>query len=160
MKKIEKLLLIFLCMIAVFCFSQDSYQKSNQKSDTIIIKFSQVFLHQKLNEQELDELVHRFDTPVRKCAHFFIFMVLGILLFQFFQLFSFSVFKKFFLSIFLSFLYACSDEIHQLFVPGRSGRIFDVFIDTLGAVVGSFLVYCLYCKKQGRKLWKVDKNES
>ena len=34
------------------------------------------------------------------------------------------------------FLYACSDEIHQLFVPGRSGMFTDVLIDTGGAVTG------------------------
>ena len=33
-------------------------------------------------------------------------------------------------------LYAITDEIHQLFVPGRSGRIFDVGVDAVGSLVG------------------------
>jgi VanZ family protein len=33
-------------------------------------------------------------------------------------------------------LYAITDEIHQSFVPGRSPRVLDVGIDTIGALVG------------------------
>lgn len=32
--------------------------------------------------------------------------------------------------------YACTDEFHQLFIPGRSGEIRDVCIDCLGACIG------------------------
>ena len=39
-------------------------------------------------------------------------------------------------------LYAASDEIHQLFVPGRSGQASDVLLDFCGAVVGA-LALCL-----------------
>lgn len=33
-------------------------------------------------------------------------------------------------------VYAATDEIHQLFVPGRAGRFSDVCIDGAGAVLG------------------------
>lgn len=33
----------------------------------------------------------------------------------------------------LCFLYACSDEVHQYFVPGRVADVLDVAADTLGA---------------------------
>ena len=36
-------------------------------------------------------------------------------------------------------LYAISDEVHQLFVPGRGAQVKDVFIDIAGAAVGIFL---------------------
>ena len=32
--------------------------------------------------------------------------------------------------------YAGVDEIHQLYVPGRSGMVRDVYIDSLGVVFG------------------------
>lgn len=32
--------------------------------------------------------------------------------------------------------YAASDELHQIFVPGRSGEFIDVLLDSLGAFVG------------------------
>ena len=46
-------------------------------------------------------------------------------------------------SILLSFAYAYTDEIHQLFVPGRTGLLRDVYIDLLGillAVLSFFLL--------------------
>lgn len=35
--------------------------------------------------------------------------------------------------------YACTDEFHQLFIPGRSGEIRDICIDCLGACIGFLL---------------------
>lgn len=46
--------------------------------------------------------------------------------------------------------YAGSDEIHQIFVPGRAGRFTDVCIDTLGGVLGIvlFLLAFHFCRKK------------
>lgn len=41
--------------------------------------------------------------------------------------------------ILLTLLYAVTDEIHQFFVPGRTFQLFDLFIDSLGAIIGSFV---------------------
>jgi VanZ family protein len=38
-------------------------------------------------------------------------------------------------------LYACTDEIHQIFIPGRTARIKDIFIDTAGGSAGLLLGY-------------------
>ena len=43
------------------------------------------------------------------------------------------------LACLLSIVYALSDEYHQLFVPGRNGNLWDVGVDTLGAVIGLVL---------------------
>ena len=47
------------------------------------------------------------------------------------------------MSILLSLLYACTDEIHQIFVPGRSAQFRDVLIDTLGASFGVIITYLI-----------------
>ena len=47
------------------------------------------------------------------------------------------------MSISLSFLYACTDEIHQIFVPGRSAQFRDILIDTLGASFGATITYLI-----------------
>ena len=49
--------------------------------------------------------------------------------------------NKFIISIGIGFLYACSDEFHQLFVPGRTAKFTDVLIDTSGVIVGSILIF-------------------
>lgn len=40
----------------------------------------------------------------------------------------------------LSTLYGISDEIHQLYVPGRTGRVADVLFDTSGALLTVLLL--------------------
>ena len=40
----------------------------------------------------------------------------------------------------LGVLYAASDEFHQLFVPGRAGRVSDVLIDSSGVLLGIAIV--------------------
>lgn len=42
-------------------------------------------------------------------------------------------------------VYAATDEIHQLFVAGRSGRFSDVCIDSAGALLG-VAVFALFVK--------------
>jgi VanZ family protein len=39
-------------------------------------------------------------------------------------------------ALLLSFLYGLSDEVHQMFTPGRSPDILDVVADTAGASLG------------------------
>jgi VanZ family protein len=41
-------------------------------------------------------------------------------------------------------LYATSDEIHQLFIPGRSGEMRDVLIDSTAGLVGITIAALLY----------------
>lgn len=55
----------------------------------------------------------------------------------------------------LTIIYAASDEIHQAFVPGRTGRAQDVAIDAIGAAAGLSFAYL------GLWLWsRVDQRQS
>jgi VanZ family protein len=47
------------------------------------------------------------------------------------------------LAIVLSFLYGLSDEVHQMFTPGRSPDVLDVAADTVGAGAGAVFVWVL-----------------
>ncbi len=87
---------------------------------------------------------------VRKSAHFIEYMVLGILFFK-----SFHYHEKLKVVMLTSFLcglgYSISDEIHQIFVPGRTAKIMDVLIDSTGLASGLFLIllftYFIYSRK-------------
>ena len=70
---------------------------------------------------------------VRKCAHFFEYIILALLVSNVLKLY-FNMKQIIIITVVFVFLYACSDEIHQLFVPGREGAIRDVIIDTCGGV--------------------------
>ena len=42
--------------------------------------------------------------------------------------------------------YACTDELHQLFISGRSASIIDVLIDATGGFIAIFI--CMMCDKR------------
>ena len=46
-------------------------------------------------------------------------------------------------SIIFCFLYACSDEIHQMFLDGRTAKIMDVCIDTCGSMIGNMICFVI-----------------
>ena len=82
---------------------------------------------------------------IRKCAHMFVYFVLSIL--TMLLMFTYETcplrFKSF-ISLLVSFLYACSDELHQFFVGGRSASFRDVLIDSTGACIGILLTLIIY----------------
>ena len=53
--------------------------------------------------------------------------------------------SRIFISVFFCFIYACTDEFHQMFVDGRGASFFDCLIDTTGAILGIVAALILYC---------------
>ena len=78
-----------------------------------------------------------------KIAHFFLYFCLGFCFYKSFKHLNFNYLKSNILSVIFSFLYACSDEFHQLFVAGRSGSFIDVLIDLSGVIFCLFLIFCI-----------------
>ncbi|MGL5152630.1 MAG: VanZ family protein [Clostridium sp.] len=75
---------------------------------------------------------------IRKGAHFTEYCILYILLYRVASMYKHGK-SAIILSILLTFGYACSDEFHQMFVPGRGPAIKDVMIDTSGGIFGIIL---------------------
>lgn len=48
------------------------------------------------------------------------------------------------LSVVLSILYGVLDELHQVFVPGRSAGFFDVFVDSVGVLLAGVILWKFY----------------
>ena len=134
MIKTIKIILIILCMALIFCFSSDSAEVSTKKSDGLIVKTCEFVLGRELNKVEKEKYIDQFVFFVRKGAHFTIYCILGILIMSYFKEIYLVNKKGLLIAFIICFLYACSDEIHQLFISGRSGEILDVFIDTSGGM--------------------------
>ena len=128
----------------IFKFSSEQSEQSDKSSgrivDTIVENHPKM---KKLSQKEKEIKKQEIVFPVRKMAHFSVYTCLGILLYLFMKTFEISNRKKVLISIVLAFLYACSDEIHQLFVGGRSGEFRDVLIDSCGAGFGIFVVWII-----------------
>jgi VanZ family protein len=73
---------------------------------------------------------------ILKSFHLIEYAILSIL-------FLFAISKKK-LVIFISYLYAISDEIHQSFIPGRTARFRDTLIDLIGIFIGLFIFNKLF----------------
>ena len=145
--KVIKIILIIFWMGLIFSFSSDTGSVSTKKSDGLIIRVDETIIGRELNDNEKEKWIDYLVIPVRKGAHLFVYLILGILIISFLKEFMVVNYKVLFLAIFISFLYACSDEIHQMLVPGRSGQIKDVLLDTIGSSIGCFVYYFINKKK-------------
>lgn len=91
-------------------------------------------------------------TLFRKSAHFFAYLVLGLLFAMALGNSGMDLQRAVLVAFALSALYAASDEFHQLFIPGRSGEFRDVLIDSAGAATG-LMFYWLFASFK----WQHDK---
>ena len=132
----------------IFLLSNEEAVKSSKKSDGLIIKSVELFTGKSLSDQEKEKVLKYLVFPVRKCAHLSLYLILGILVISLLREYMVINTKLVLLSLLICFLYACSDEIHQLFVPGRSGEVRDVSIDTLGAGLGVSFYYLVFRKEK------------
>ena len=147
-RKVIKIILVLLWMVMIFLLSNEEAVKSSKKSDGLIIRSVELFTGKSLSVQEKEKVLKYLVFPVRKCAHLSLYLILGILVISLLREYMVINTKLVLLSLIICFLYACSDEIHQLFVPGRSGEVRDVLIDTLGACLGVSFYYVVFRKKK------------
>ena len=94
--------------------------------------------------QEKNKIVKMLEPIIRKLAHFSIYTVVGFLLMTLCFTYKIDINKKILITMILGIIYACSDELHQTFVAGRSGEARDVLIDTSGVFIGICISYTLY----------------
>ena len=137
-------------MSVIFCLSNQPAIDSTELSDGFIsntIGNVYKFFNKNISSDELNEIKVKYTHPVRKMAHFTIYMILGILVTLLVREYNVSFNKCLFISLLVCLLYSISDEVHQLFVIGRSGEILDVLIDTSGSFIGIFVFNKLFRKK-------------
>ena len=139
-------ILILTNFIAIFGFSEQNGEQSTSLSRNITLDVLNTFgdYNEPLTETQEVQVLN-VEHIIRKLAHFTIYTILGLLLMSLTETFDFTNKKRLLLSVLIGFIYACLDEFHQSFTAGRTPLITDVFIDTLGVIVGSLIV--LICVK-------------
>lgn len=128
MKNKLKLLLLLAWMLLIFYMSSCNGESSGNMSSSLLL-----FIARILNIEDTQNFILNYAFIIRKLAHFTEYFVLGILMYINLQN---KAKKALILSVFLCFLYAISDEIHQLFVSDRVFAYLDILIDTLGSFFG------------------------
>mgnify|MGYP003298480280 CR=1 FL=1 len=69
-------------------------------------------------------------------SHIISYFILGVLMVSLLKEFRLVDKRTFIFAVIMCILYAISDEVHQYYVPGRSGDVVDVLIDTVGSILG------------------------
>ncbi len=142
-KRIILIGLVFIWCAVIFMFSAEDSDESSEQSQSIVNTICEMLIpeYEDFTGTKRDEIIDKLEFWVRKTAHFTEYAVLGALCAA--ALYGFKNKFRYPAAIGFSFLYACSDEIHQLFVPGRNGQFRDVLIDTSGAVLGTLIVFLI-----------------
>lgn len=107
---------VLLWMVVIFNLSSQPAHQSNKLSTgvtQVIVKT----VKKVAPKSEFD--IKKFNHYVRKNAHFFAYLVLGILVMN--------AMRGKTRALMICILYAISDEVHQMFVPGRGPQVKDVF---------------------------------
>ena len=137
------ILLVILWMSVIFYMSSrtgdDSSAVSNPITDFIVELF------QKLRKDPADVRIRMtgvVEVMVRKGAHMTEYGILLALIMLAVNKISTkkSNVNSIVWSVVITFAYACSDELHQLFVAERAGRAVDVMIDMCGAVIALLII--------------------
>ena len=154
-KRIIFIILAVTWMIIIFSFSAKPGDESEEQSIKAGMLVCHVFVpgFDDMSEQQQVNMAKTIDHPVRKTAHATEYamlagLVLGAAAAQIIK------WKNVLFSICFTALYASTDEFHQLFVPGRSGQVKDVLIDSCGAVAGTLIIWGisrLFHKKKSSK---------
>ena len=147
MKKIILWILVIIWSVMIFCLSSEPATTSDETSG----RFGQMIIRMAISLNIIDipvstdgdifiyEMADKINHFVRKTAHFTIYLILGILSFMLAECYE-NRKKAILYALIFCLLYAISDEIHQLFVPGRSGEIRDVLIDFSGSLLGIIIL--------------------
>ena len=128
-------------MIIIFNFSGQIGTESGNTSRKFTVQIIKILTGKSLSIHE--PFVDNLQSIIRKLAHFSIYTIGGFLIMNYQYETNKKEYKKLIYSIIFGGSYAITDEIHQVFVPGRSGNIFDVGIDTLGVITG-VLIYITF----------------
>lgn len=133
-KKYFLYLLLVIWLGIIFFFSSQSGEVSLKQSDTIIYKITDIV--SKKDVETKKHLSIKWTFLVRKTAHFLEYFVLGLIIYLVLDIRGIKYLQI--TAIILAILFASLDEIHQLFVVGRTAKVFDVFIDSVGATIAIF----------------------
>ncbi len=122
------LIIVLALFVLIFCLSHENGEDSTETSSwfTALINFILPFPVS--------------ESTVRTLAHFSEFACLSFFMNNLFVAYKDKLTPI--IACTLSFLYAISDEIHQIFVPGRACQFIDMMVD-LGGILSGFIVYAV-----------------
>lgn len=148
---ILNIILLITWMGVIFNFSNDTGTESGSKSEKVLIKIVETFKREKLTSEQKEKIINKYGLLIRKTAHMFVYFILSILAYLLLkQIYGLKPVTIIYTLIFC-FIYACTDEIHQAFIPGRGPSFIDVLIDTCGSIISLIIPTLKLCYNKNRR---------
>ena len=152
MRKKVFLVLAILWMGIIFYMSNQPANISSAQSGGVIEMLSTLPILGNVIKAMMQNGTAEF--VIRKSAHMFSYATLAVLCFMSMYDVRVNLKKISIVSFIITFIYACTDEIHQLFINGRSGEFRDVLVDSTGAFIGICIVYLITKLMLNKKVYK------
>ena len=154
-------ILSFAVMVCIFAYHH-SLPLSLMNLAKVLPKALSIKPHIKdLPPAEKQSLAIDLNRKIRNYAHFFLFFILGTALALSIS-FSYGgkLHDKYVIALIISIIYAISDEIHQIFVPGRSFQFTDILTDSAGSLLGIAIIGFILKRNVFAKLVKITDKKS
>lgn len=150
MRKIICWILAVCWMAVIFSFSARTATLSTQDSTTVGMWIGKILVpgFSEWDKQKQEEFADKIDHPVRKAAHASEYAVLGLLLTGGLADGTKKRLYRIGAPWLVGSIYAVSDELHQMFVPGRSCQATDVMIDSFGVCFGVLVGQLLWARRK------------
>ncbi|HZK25100.1 MAG TPA: VanZ family protein [Oscillospiraceae bacterium] len=100
-----------------------------------------------LETPEVEPYLSMFNHLLRKAGHFTVYLILATLVVNALRQSGVTGRRLYLMAFTCCLLYAITDEVHQLFVPGRGGQVRDVLLDSCGALVAILCAYVMSRRK-------------
>lgn len=143
-QKIYKIM-IWLLPISVagviFYMSSQPSDESSQLSNHVI-RIMLDIINRWIPQLNINKMLIMLSTPIRKLAHMTEYAIFFMTLFLAFSVNQIKNLQCPVICMLIVFFYACTDEFHQTFVPGRHGCFTDVLIDC--TIAGLLTIFCLF----------------
>lgn len=131
MKKKVLITMVIIWIIFIFFNSLQNAQVSASQSGRVV-----GFLYDLFTKVGIDVDISTLSTWIRKLAHIFEYFILALLITLIFFETNLPISYKYIYSFTIPLLIAIADEYIQTMVPGRSGLVVDVLIDSIGITLG------------------------
>ncbi|MEE0918987.1 MAG: VanZ family protein [Lachnospiraceae bacterium] len=135
-----------LVMLTIYSFSAQTSMESSKISSGLtvkIVKTADKILDIRMTTEQTNRVVERIHHFVRKLAHFSEYFLLAVCVALPLYVYGIRGIWLILTGSIFCFGFAAFDEMHQLFVNGRSGQIKDVILDSSGALTGIISVRIL-----------------
>jgi VanZ family protein len=135
---------VILWAAVIFTFSTHTFTSENtSRVITPILRW--LFPH------ATPHFIYLANHCVRKAAHVFEYFIFSLLLLRSIRYGRAWSLKWALLVVAIVFVYACSDEFHQIFVPGRGAEFHDVMLDTYAGILAQAAVWAWVTNARRRK---------